>query len=181
MLVFFSHVLLTMLGFDVKYTLDEARREAIRQSERQLEAQQALASAADQRAVAFCAILIVVVALVIQSMEADGATNLETIALTLFIISAVLAAFSAKPTRFYGSGGSVTGFKPYLNEHYFDRIPDQIGERNDEHLKLNDAAIKRSALFFKLSLATAFLGLLVMYIEVTGLSSWFTKLPGEPQ
>ena len=179
MLVFSCHSLLTTLGSNMNYILDDAKREAIRQSERQLESQQTLAIAADQRGVAFCAVLIVVVALIIQSMEADGATRLEMIALTFFIISAILAALSAKPTRFYGSGGTVAGFKPFLNELYFDRIPDLIGERNDDCIALNYKKIMWSARIFLFSLATAFLGLLVIYIEVIGLSSWLMKLLGE--
>ena len=155
-----------------QYTANDALKEALRQSERQLEAQQALASSADQRALALCAALIVVISLLIQNIQVDGASVFETISLTLLFAASVLAAFSAKPTRFYGSGGSASGFKPYISDDHAHLLIEQICERNDEYLSLNDLAIKRSALLTKIALFVAFIGLLAMYAETTGIVAW---------
>jgi hypothetical protein len=166
------------------YTLDEARREALRQSERHLEAQHALAIAADQRALAFCAALIVIVALLVESMDTQSSSTIDSVLIGIFIVSAVVAGYAAKPTRFYGSGGSFAGFAPYLNETYCDKLMDALGDRNDEYIRCNDRAIKFSAAFLRGALILALVGLVMMFLRFSGaLSSTDVGVPrgvGEP-
>lgn len=147
---------------DMTFTLDEAKKEALRQSERHLEAQQALATAADQRSLAFCSAAIVISALLIGNVGDAHKGNLDFVILIMFIISAILSAFSAAPTRFYGSGGSAGGFAPYLNEYNCDLLLSEISNRNDDYIKSNDTAIRRSAWILRVALIIAFLAILLM-------------------
>ncbi len=153
-------------GVGVEHILDQAKREVLRQTERHLEQQQALASASDQRAMAVCGALLVITALTIQGIDEDGPNAIKTLALLFQLLAVILSAYSAKPTRFFGSGGSGKGLKPWLNDEHCDKLIDAIISRNGDNIFYNERVIKRSSYVFQFSLAFAFIGICILLIEI---------------
>jgi hypothetical protein len=162
----------------MSYTLDEARREAVRQSERRLEAQQSMAASADQRAIAFCAVVVVIVAILLDDLSASQHTLADWLVIWFLTAAGTLAIFSASPVRFYGVGGSVSGFRNYLTEQDCDKMLEAIGKRNDDYIKENDKRIKRSTWAFRFALTFAFIGIFIMYFNAYGLKHAEAKMSG---
>jgi hypothetical protein len=123
----------------------------------------------------------VVVALQLGSLSDAGGGLFPILSLSFFIVSAILAAYSARPTRFYGSGGTLAGIKPYLNEHYCCCLLAAIGDRNDDQIRMNDRAIRRSAREFRASLIAALFAVAILYFDVTGIGKALTEWVGENQ
>lgn len=132
-----------------EYSKVHALQEVLRLTEKKLDSQLAVATAADQRAYAFCAVIFVVLAITVDFVAVDGARPVELLMLGSFGFSVFLAAFSAKSVRFYDSGASSQTFSQYLTDDGVGYIVAGLIDRNQQNIEDNDARIKRAARIFR--------------------------------
>lgn len=144
-----------------EYTKSDAMKEALRQTEMKLVAQLSIATSSDQRAYAFCAVVIVLAALVLDSSARVTTQYIQLLIILHFFAAGVLAAYSARPTRFFDSGGTSAAFENYLGDGREGYVLSALIERNDELIKRNDRAIKRASRQFLLALLFGGTGLIL--------------------
>jgi hypothetical protein len=152
-------------------SVEQALNEAIRHAEARIQSQQNLNQAADQRALATCGLVFVIVALSIDKLHQSSGSLSDILALGHLLLGSALAAFSAKPTRFYSVGGRASGFLPYLCDTYAGYTLSAIAERYDDYIDHNEKYIMRNARLFSLSLIFIGTGLLMMFLGV-GVTVW---------
>lgn len=158
-----SAMILSPQNYLSEYSHEDALREVLRQTERKLEAQIAVASASDQRAYAFCAVVFVILAATFGFLPNDNARFLEMAALLSFTVAGVIAVFSAKPARFYDSGGTFDAFRNYLQPRNEGYLLCALIDRNNDLIKMNDKRIKSSARQFLSALFVAGIGFLFLF------------------
>lgn len=145
---------------------EDAIKELLRQTERRIEDQLRFATAADQRAVAFAAVLIVVVGVFAGNQAGSNFEWATVCVLVSLICSICFAVYSAKPTRMYGSGSSSSSLTEYSTPERCGFLLSGIIERNDANIMDNDKALKRSALFFRFSLFFAATGGILVILDL---------------
>lgn len=157
------------LEFDPNNTHPGALNECLRQTEMYIADQMAFATAADQRAVAFAAVIIVVIGLFIGT---DMPAKIEWAGpwvVALLMLSVSLAFYAARPTRMYGRGGSAEGLRHLCALKDPSQLVHQLCLRNDQNIASNKRVLRHSALIFRCALLCAFFAsvlLLVDWLEV---------------
>ncbi|MEO0371702.1 MAG: hypothetical protein AAF231_09630 [Pseudomonadota bacterium] len=149
-----------------EYSKAQALSEALRLTEKKIDCQLAVATAADQRAYAFCAVIFVVLAITVDFVSQDGARIVELILLVFFGLSVALAAYSARPVRFYDPGATSETFANFLDEASVGYVIAGLIDRNQRNIIDNEAQIKRAARFFRFSLVLAALGMTTLLGDV---------------
>jgi len=150
-----------IMYYDEKYNVSDAEKQVLRQTERHIEEQQRLTGAADQRAVAFAAVQIVVIGILFSNNTSSIIEESKVVVVLLLILSVATAIYSARPTRIYGSGSDAKALKDYRqtpNHHY---LCSTLIERNERNIQHNDGVLKRSALMFRISLIASLISVAV--------------------
>lgn len=146
-----------------EYTLEDGIKEILRQTERHIEEQQRLSASADQRAISFAAVTIVVTGLLFEAGGAASRPKLLTVLLFLFSIG--MAIYSAKPTRVFGSGGDWKSLQNQVGGRLEGYLPHNLIIRNNRNISHNDAVLKRSAFLFRFAMGLAGVGTGVLLFD----------------
>ncbi|MBA4489268.1 hypothetical protein [Paracoccus sp. S1E-3] len=148
----------------------DAKKEALRQTERRAEAQLAFAIASDQRAIQFCAALGIVITILAQGDVGTGsAAVLRIVALATLLCAAGMAAYSCRPVRLYSASGESNGFSNYYFPELSEKFLDALITRNDSAIAKNDVQIRKNGrVFTNAMIVAAFgIGLLILRLLVT--------------
>lgn len=152
----------------------DVKREAVRQSEKQIETQLQLAIASDQRAIQFCAALGVAITIA-ASVKADTvcAAFLQIAAILMLAAAAIMSAYSFRPISVDGPGGRAG---PFLERNFEDaaELLDAIARRNDRKISENGVASGDNASAFRcaMKLGVAGLFLLILRLSVAFVTSF---------
>jgi len=138
-------------------TTPEVLQEVLRQTEMRIADQLAMSTAADQRAMTFAGLLMVVFVLMIDPSNNESGGALSKISIAFLFVSTMLSVYSAKPTRLYGGGSSSGELVKYLQPNYEGYAISGIISRNDKSILDNDLAVKRAAKVFNAALLFAFI------------------------
>lgn len=161
--------------FDNGYNEVDALKEVLRQTERHLEEQHQLTTSADQRAVAFASVLMVVIGIFFSN---DGAAKVDSsrpIVILGFLAAIGLALYSARPTRIFGSGGDSTSLNNYVGERREGYLLATLIERNDRNIAHNESVLKASALQFRLGLGIALFSTLILFLDSVDVTTLIQK------
>lgn len=150
--------------YDEQTTASDALKEVLRQTETRITEQLSMAAAADQRAMTFAGLLLVVLALLLgEKVSFSGV--FPGIAVVLFITSIVLCAISARPARMYGSGSSSNQLRCYVADRYPGYLASALIARNDEAIAKNDRVVKRAAALFSSGMLVALLAFGILTLD----------------
>ncbi len=147
------------------YTEFDAEKEVLRQTERHLEDQQRLTSSADQRAVAFAAVQMVVIGILLGNDTAKSIEASRVAVVSLLIVSVSFAIYSAKPTRVYGSGSNANALDNYRISPSHGYLLATLIDRNERNIQHNDSVLKRSAGVFRVALLASLLSVAIMMVD----------------
>ena len=169
--------------YDRNATTSDVIREALRQTEMRIAEQVSMALAADQRAMTFAGLLMVVFVLLVGTTTAVTSGFLSDISVALLFASTLLSVYSAKPTRLYGTGSTSNALLQYLSPEYAGYAVSGLIARNNEAILKNDKAVKGAAFVFRLALISAFFAFasvaLEFWLENTDVASQAQK-SGDP-
>ncbi len=146
-------------------TTSDVIREALRQTEMRIAEQVSMALAADQRAMTFAGLLMVVFVLLVGTSTTVTRGLLSDISVALLFASTLLSVYSAKPTRLYGTGSTSNSLLQYLSPDYAGYAVSGLIARNNESILKNDKAVKGAALIFRLALISAFFAFASVALE----------------
>ena len=158
-----------------QYSEVDALAEVLRQTERHLEEQHQLTTSADQRAVAFASVLMVVIGILLSN---DGAASVDAskpFVIIGFLAAIGLAFYSAQPTRIYGSGANSASLNNHVGERREGYLVTTLIERNDRNIAHNDTVLKASALLFRLGLGTGLASTLILFLDWVDVISQIQK------
>jgi hypothetical protein len=133
----------------------EVLLEVLRQGELRISDQLAMATAADQRAMTFAGLLLVVFALLVGGGVPSLGSVASDFSLVILLVAIFLCIYSAKPTRMFGVGSDSTELTRYLDDSLAGYAVSAIIARNDEAIGKNDTAVKRAARFFRAGMVLA--------------------------
>ena len=146
-------------------------QEVLRQSEMRIADQLAMSTAADQRAMTFAGLLMVVFVLLIDPSSQSDASIFPKIAMAFLFVATMLSVYSARPTRLYGGGSSSKDLVKYLKDDLEGYAISGIIHRNDKSILDNDVAVKRAAKNFNAALLMAFLAFALVAFDYWFLAS----------
>lgn len=153
------------------YSEADALTEVLRQTERHLEEQHKLTTSADQRAVAFASVLMVVIGILLSNDGAASVDASQPFVIIGFLTAIGLAFYSAKPTRIFGSGANSPSLKNHVGERREGYLVSTLIERNDRNIAHNDKVLKRSALLFRTALIAALASTLILFSDWVDLTT----------
>lgn len=156
--------------YEPEASTSKVLQEVLRQSEMRISDQLAMSTSADQRAMTFAGLLMVVFVLLIDPSNQSGDGILPKIAMGFLFVATMLSVFSARPTRLYGGGSSSKDLVKYLKDSYEGYAVSAIIARNDISISDNDSAVKRAAGVFNAALLMAFLAFALLAINY-----WFLE------
>lgn len=165
---------------DSGYTQTGALLEVLRQSERHIDDQHKLASSADQRAIAFSAVIMVVMGLMI---EGAGKPPFEAsqYLLLFFLISVCVSLYSARPVKMFGSGSDGLSLADFLSKNQHGYIVGAMIERNDKNIAHNYRTMKRAGQLFSYAMLIALLASLLLVGDFFDLGQLIFRKPSEEQ
>lgn len=150
-----------------QYTVFDAKRESLRQTERMVEEQGKLTLAANQRAVQFTSAIGVMLTLSVQLQPRIlAAEKLQVLSLGALVIAAFLCALTFVPRPFAVAGARAETLREYLNEHYCADLLDELMKRNDDLIRTNNYILLREAEGFKRSMIFAAIGLGLLVLQI---------------
>lgn len=148
-----------------EYNKRDVLEEVLRKTEKRLDAQLAVATAADQRAYAFCAVIFVVLAIAIGSVDGVNPQPIEVVYLVHFLIAACLAAWSGRPVDIGNCGVRSKTLANYRSDASCGYLPAALIDRNDFLIDHNNKIIVRSARIFYLALFFSGTGVVMLVGE----------------
>jgi predicted permease len=154
----------------------DALVEALRQTERHLEEQHTLTTAADQRAVAFASVMIVVLGILLGNEDAQSIDASKGYVIFGFLVSIALAFFSARPTRIFGSGGNGDSLKDFIGARAEGYLLSTLIERNDRNIAHNDKVLRASAMVFRVALAIALFSALILLMDWANATNFLCQM-----
>jgi hypothetical protein len=161
--------------FIKQYSERDALVEVLRQTERHLEEQQRLTSSADQRAVAFASVMIVVLGILLGNEGAQSVEGSKVYVISGFLLAIALAFYSARPTRIFGSGGNGSSLRDFIGGKAESYLLSTLIERNDRNIAHNDQVLKTSAIVFRVALGVALLSALMLLADWADVSQLFSR------
>lgn len=153
-----------------EYNELDAEKEVLRQTERHLEEQHRMASAADQRASAFAAVQIVVIGLLLGSTPSPTIAEGKIVVVLLLSLSVSTAIYSARPTRIFGSGGDEKSLEEYRKPLMHSYLLSTLIERNSRNIDHNNRMLQRSARVFRGSLVASLVAFIVLVCDWMNIS-----------
>ncbi len=138
------------------------QKEAYRLSELSLASDSNAASVADQRANGFSGMSLAGAA-ILTGLFDEKTPNVGLLgAAALMVVAAAIAAYSARPQKFYFPGARFDDFDPDFasNTSYEDAI-EELARYNDKHSRYNRDVLQKNSLYLTASYVVAVLGLLV--------------------
>ena len=169
---------------------DESRdlltREAFRLAELNLESENTLMIAADQRATTFCGILVAALAIIASQYNADVSQWNDDLSLIVIGFAAALAAFSARSQKIFSTGLSFKSFdEDFANETRFESVLADLGHHYDDCSAKNREVLARNAKVFNASLFASMIGFAIglfpnIVTLFSTLSAIFTSCGGNP-
>lgn len=160
--------------FVEQYSEQDALKEVLRQTERHLEEQQRLTSSADQRAVAFASVMIVVLGILLGNESAQSVDASQVYVVSGFLVAIALAFYAARPTRIFGSGGNGSSLKDFVGDRAEGYLLSTLIERNDRNILHNDKVLKSSATIFRVGLGVALCSALILLADWADISQIFS-------
>jgi hypothetical protein len=145
-----------------EYTSKEAALEVLRQTEKRIEEQIQLSTAADQRAMTFLGLLVVVLALLYDKSPSEDVTIVGKASYAMLLVAVGFCAYSARPTRFFGSGSSTGELRVYLNDL----------SAGYTLSGLLDRTVKKAAIYFRVGMLVALVAFLMLFLESSGLADF---------
>ncbi len=146
--------------------------EAYRLSERMLEMEVSIATASDQRAIAFSGVLVAGSA-VLAGLFNPVLPNYGLLVATVFLLlSAIFSGFAARPVRLYTPGAWFDDFKEDImkDEPNFMASLEELAQFNDEHSQHNKKTIENNAKLLNLSFYLALAGIVIAILSQLYLS-----------
>lgn len=147
------------------YSTKEGIQEALRQTERHIEEQHRVVAAADQRAIAFSAVLMVVVGLLLDDKAGARLDDYRAWVIALYLFALALAVLSARPARLYGSGGPAATLATYVEKDSSGYLLSTLIRRNDKNIAHNERAIRVSTWIFRSALSIALCSTIILYLD----------------
>lgn len=138
-------------------------REAFRLAEVNLQSEMSIALAADQRALAFCSLLIAAIAIVVGTGGMANFGPSQGFALLFLTLAAIFAAFSARSAKIVVPGMLFEAFERDLSSNRsVEETLTELGSHYNESSVSNRKLIARNARVFNGSLFAALCGLVLL-------------------
>ena len=148
-----------------EFSQEVALKEALRQTELHIDQQQRLTGSADQRAIAFSTVAIVVVGLLLTKDSVSGVTSSLPYVVVLLFLSIGFAVYSARPQRIFGSGGDLSSLSNHLQGTGKGYLIATLIERNDRNIRHNFRVLHSSAKIFRFAMFLACLAAVLLIAD----------------
>jgi hypothetical protein len=141
--------------------------EAYRLSERMLEMEVSIATASDQRAIAFCGVVVAGAAILAGLFDANLPNFGLLVSSMILAVSAGFAGYAARPVKLYTPGAWYEDFADDISRQPEDfmKAVVEMAVYNDSHSRVNKAIIERNAKFLNKSYVISIVGLLVAIVS----------------
>lgn len=150
----------------------QLKLEAYRLSERMLEMEVSIATASDQRAIAFSGVLVAGSA-ILAGLFNPALPNYGLLIATAFLLlSAIFSGLAARPVKLYTPGAWFDDFKEDIekNEPNYMASLEELAQFNDKHSQQNKEIIQKNAKLLNRSFYLAILGISIAILSQLYLS-----------